>query len=543
MARHPAATSPAPATWLDRAITAIAPAWALQRHQARNAIALSGGYAGAGYSERFAGWQPGVRDADGDTVRDLRQLRARSRDLVRNSPIASGAVETQVSYVVGSGLSLQSRIDAPALGLSNDAAEAWQNNTERRFRLWAASTYCDAAEELDFYEQQALALRTQIESGDAFTVLPQIDRPGWPFRLALQIVEADRACNPGFGLDTDTLTAGIERSESGAAIAVHLCSHHPGAINATKGLTWARVPFRGANSGRRNVLHLKRKLRPGQTRGLPELAPIIGTLKQMERYSIAEIDAAVNSAAQAVFVKMDPEAFDQVFNDQAQEAIINQATGWDGNLASGRAINLLPGESIDSPALGRPNPNFDPFMSAFMRFVGMGLNIPCEVLTKHFQSSYSAARAALLDAWRTFSARRQWLAAKWCQPIYEEWLADEVAAGHIQAPGFFADPLIRAAWSASAWSGDGPGALDPLKEVNAAEKRMQIGLTTLADETLAASGGDWRQNHRQRAIEVAERVEAGLEAPITAPQPPRPARPAAAPAQDPAPDPADDPTD
>ena len=524
MARQPAAAAPlSKPNWLERAITAVAPAWGLQRHQARNAIALSGGYAGAAYTERFAGWNPGVRDADGDTVRDLRALRSRSRDLVRNSPIAAGAVDTQVTHVVGSGLSLQSRIDAAALGLAPDQAEAWQNNTERRFRLWAGSTYCDAADELDFYEQQALALRTQIESGDAFTVLPQVERKGWPFRLALQIVEADRACNPGFAADTDTITAGIERSATGAAVAVHLCSHHPGSITAAKGLTWSRVPFRGGTSGRRNVLHLKRKLRPGQTRGLPELAPIIGTLKQMERYSIAEIDAAVNSAAQAVFVKMDAESFDQLFNDEAKDAIINQASGWDGNLSAGRAINLLPGESVESPALGRPNPNFDPFMSAFMRFVGMGLNIPVEVLTKHFQSSYSAARAAMLDAWRTFSARRQWLAAKWCQPIYEEWLADEVAAGHISAPGFFADHLVRAAWSASVWSGDGPGAIDPLKEANAAEKRMQLGLTTLADETLAANGGDWRQNHRQRAIEVRERVEAGLEAPIAPAAPPAPA--------------------
>lgn len=523
---------------LERAIATFAPGWALQRHQARNMIALSGGYAGAGYSERMAAWQPGVRDADGDTARDLKTLRARSRDLVRNSPIAGGAIETQVCHVVGSGLSLQSRIDATFLRLSDDQADEWQTNTERRFRLWAASTYSDAADELDFFEQQALALRTQLESGDAFVVLARAQRADWPFTLALQILEADRACNPGFGQDRPDLTAGIERDAAGAPVAAHLCSHHPGSVVDVRSVTWSRVPFRGAQSGRRNLLHLKRKLRPGQSRGLPELAPIIGTLKQMERYATAEIDAAVNAAAQAVFVKMDADSFADLFDSDAQQAIVNQASGWDGNLQSGRVVNLLPGEDITAPELGRPNPNFDPFMSAFMRFVGMGLNIPVEVLTKHFQSSYSAARAALLDAWRAFSIRRAWLAAKLCQPVYEEWLADEVAAGRIAAPGFFADPVVRAAWCAAVWSGDGPGAIDPLKEANAAGKRMELGLTTLADETMALTGGDWQQNHRQRALEVRERVAEGLEAPVVTPA--APARPAAI---DPAADPLDPNTD
>lgn len=506
--------SPPRPSLLERAIASLAPSWALQRHQARNIIALSGGYAGAGYSDRLAAWTPGVRDADGDTVRDLRELRARSRDLVRNSPIAGGAIETQVSHVVGSGLTLQARIDASFLGLDDDQASAWQADTERRFRLWASSSLCDASDELDFFEIQALALRTQLESGDAFVVLSSLNRPNWPYTLALQIVEADRVCNPQFGADTTTLTAGIERNEAGAPVAAHICSHHPGRYLDTRAATWSRVTFRGEQSGRRNLLHLKRKLRPGQSRGLPELAPIIGTLKQMERYATAEIDAAVNAAAQAVFVKMDPDSFADLFDPDAQQAIVNQASGWDGNLSSGRVVNLLPGEDITSPDLGRPNPNFDPFMSAFMRFVGMGLNIPVEVLSKHFQSSYSAARAALLDAWRTFSIRRSWLASKLCQPAYEEWLADEVAAGRISAPGFFADPIVRAAWCATTWSGDGPGAIDPLKEANAAGKRMELGLTTLADETMAYNGGDWQQNHRQRALEVRERLEAGLEAPI-----------------------------
>lgn len=507
-----------PPNLIERAIGALSPQWALRRHKARLSMVMTGGYAGAGWAERMAYWDPGVLDADGDSTRDLRMLRSRSRDLVRNSPIAGGAVETEATYVVGAGLKMQSRINAKVLGISDDEAAAWQAEREQRFKTWAESTYCDVTCEQSFDELQDLAYRAAYASGDCAVVLARKPRQDWPWSLALQVIEADRIANENFAADRPPNIQGVERADDGEVIALHIASHHPGTTVPTSAIKWQRITVRGS-SGRRNILHLKRKIRPGQTRGIPALAPIIATLKQMTRYSDAEIDAAVNSAAQAVFVKMDPDSFSELFDDDAQAQYMTTASRWDGTLRSGAAVNLLPGESIEAPALGRPNPNFDPFMQAFMRFVGMGLNIPVEVLMKHFQSSYSAARAALLDAWRTFTIRRSWLIKRLCQPVYEEWLADDIAIGGTVAPGFFDDPVIRAAWCGSLWTGDGPGALDPLKEAKAAQERVNMGLSSLAEEKAAYDGGDWEATHRQRAREHEERVEAGLEPPVTYPAP------------------------
>ncbi len=503
---------------IDRAIAQISPEWALKRHRARTAMALTGGYSGAGYHERMTYWQPGTGDSDWDTIRDLKELRARSRDLVRNSPIAAGAIETQVTHVVGSGLSLQSRIDAERLGMEDDQASEWQSSTERLFTMWAESEFADAFNHQNFYELQDLAFRSRLESGDSFVVLAGVNRQDWPFTIALQIIEADRISNPNLAGDTDQMTAGIEKNASGQPIAVHIADRHPGRGIPTSKMKWQRIAIYG-NSGRRNVIHLMRKLRPGQTRGVPELAPIIEQLKQLSRYSEAEVDAAVNSAVFALFAKMDPDTFTDVFDDTAQQAVLDSAKRWDGTIKSGAVVNLLPGESIENPVQNRPNPNFDPFVSAVMRQIGIGLNIPYEVLSKHFQSSYSAARAALLDAWRTFRVRREWLAVKLCQPVYEEWLADAVATGLVAAPGFFADPMIRKAWSGAKWNGDGPGSIDPEKEARAARERMDIGLTTLAEEIVAYDGGDWETKHRQQVEEKEARIEGGLIAPVTMPLP------------------------
>lgn len=502
---------------LERLINRVSPKWALEREKSRAAMARMGGYVGGGYSERFAGWTPGVRDADSDIVYDLREMRGRSRDMARNAPIASGAIENMATYVVGTGLTVQSRIDAELLGLSDDEASKYQGEFERYFNTWAGSQFADYYQGQNFYELQDLALRAELESGDAFALLVKSKAKNWPYRIAVQIVEADRVSNPNHAMDTDVLTQGIAKVD-GIATSIHIADRHPGRTISGKPLQWLERPFYAAN-GSRKVLHLFHKKRPNQTRGVPWLAPVIAKLKQLDRYSDAEVDAAVNAAVFAVFATMDAEAFDGLFDEASKATYIENAKSWDGGLNSGKVINTFPGETISSPSPGRPNPVFEQFFQAVNNEIAVGLGLPREVVLKSFNASYSASRAALMDAWRSYQVRRARLSSRFGGPIYEEIIADGVAMGHLAAPGFFSHPFIRAAWLGSSWSGDGPGALDPLKEVSAAEKRIKIGLTTLPKESLAFDGSDWEANHRTSVRVTAERVEGGLEAPVMLQQP------------------------
>jgi lambda family phage portal protein len=463
-------------------------------------------------TDRFSNWRPAVTDADGYAQYELKDIRAYSRDLERTAPIATGAIETKASYVIGAGLVLQSRIDIEELGLSIEDASLWQRRTERRFAVWAGDKRCSSNRRQDFYDQQDMIYRARLVSGDSFVLMTSQSRKDWPFRLALQVIEADRICNKNNVMNSATMVDGIQYDEkTGEPKSAWIASHHPGRMLPGAKQSWTEVPFY-STSGRCNLIQVSRILRPGQTRGIPDLGPIIATVKQLDRYSNAEVDAAVNSAALSLFATMDADAFSDIFSDPADRAsYIQKAAEWDGTINSGKAVNLFPGESIEAPSLGRPNPNYDPFFNSFMSLVGMGLNIPKEVLQKAFNSSYSASRAALMDAWRTFKIERSRFARQLCQVIYQEWLADAVGSGLIDAPGFFADPFLRAAWCGAQWSGDGPGALDPKKEAEAAEVRMRSGVTTLATETVGYDGSDWEDNHRQRAEEIRRRRDDGIE--------------------------------
>jgi lambda family phage portal protein len=495
---------------LDRVIESIAPIWAGRRLQARtgHALASAGSYNGASRGRAsLAGWNPLAGDADDASLLDLPTLRERSQDLDRNAPLAGGAVNTLVTNVVGTGLSVEPQIDHKRLGLTEEEAAAAQDALREEFALWADSPDCDVERVQNFYELQDLALRTWMLSGDAFAVLADVQRPNKPLPLAIQIIEGELCSNPDRKADTPTLVAGIERDQNKAAVAYHFASANPSRYSTrSRTLTWSRVPAYGAGSGRRLVLHLIDRKRSGQTRGIPFLAPIIEPLKQLERYTEAELQAAVISALFTVFIKSEGQTTIEPSALAAQGSGSGSGGSWDGRLGNGLVVDLGPKESIETANPGRPNAQFDPFVMSIIRQIGMLLQIPFEVLLKHYASSYSASKAAMNDAWRFFRVRRDRLASRFCQPIYEAVIAQAVARRRIIAPGFFSDPAIRRAWCRAKWVGDGPGSLDPLKEALAARERVDLTISTLTDESILHDGGNWEAKVRQRGREEALRL-------------------------------------
>jgi len=181
----------------------------------------------------------------------------------------------------------------------------------------------------------------------------------------------------------------------------------------------------------------------------------------------------------------------------------------DYKLDYGAIIEMNPGDDISMANPGRPNSAFDPFVTAIIRQIGVALEIPYEVLVKHFTSSYSAARAAMLDAWRFFKSRRSWLVHQFCEPVYEAWMTEAVARGYLYAPGFLNDPILRQAYLGAEWIGPSQGQIDPVKEVSAAEKRLKLKLTTRSEECVAITGTDWEQKVPQikREEEMVGAVE------------------------------------
>lgn len=493
---------------------------------ARQRAIQNSGYSMQGASfvkKSMIGWQAVSRSPDEDITRNVHTLRQRSRDLyMGGAALAASALKTMRTNVVGTGLWLEPTIDAEYLGLTQEEALALKRKIEREYNLWAESVDCDAARQSNMYQLQQLAFISQLMSGDCFALLPMFKRTQSRYDLRVRLIEADRCRSPfpnqdEFGTTGDpNIFGGVETNSNGEVVAYHFSNRHPNSTLHYNKDEWVRVEAFGSQSGRRNVLHLIEMERPEQRRGVPVLAPVLEAVKQLGRYTEAEIMAAVVTSMFTVFIESETDSNNPLqpgFGDD------DQFDAGDENsyeLGHGSIVGLAPGEKANFANPLRPNTAFDGFVIAICRQIGAAIEIPYELLVKNFTASYSASRAALLEAWKMFKMRRSWLASSFCQPIYEEWFSEAVAKGFIPAPGFFADPLIRRAYTKAEWHGPSQGQLDPLKEVKAAKVRVDEGFSTRERETAEMTGADFESNHAQRVREETLRREGGLIAPVDA---------------------------
>lgn len=498
-------------SFLDKAIEFINPNAALKREKARAHIQLIRTVTNSGYSENGAskrkksliGWLASSKTPYEDIDMNLDLLRQRSRDLYMGAPLATSAIKTNRTNIVGSGLKLKSRIDYEYLGLTQEKADKWERNVEREFAIWSNSFFCDTLRLNNFYELQQIALLSWLMNGDTFALIKYDKQTNYmPYGLRIHLIEADRVSTPdnminqgvGKAENGNKILNGVEIDNNGGIVAYYICNQYPNSTINNGKKEWVRVEAIGERTGNPNILHIMESERCEQYRGVPYLAPVIESLKQITRYTEAELTAAVITGFFTAFIKsegntsMNPLEVSIPEEDQIDSSELSYELG------PGTINVLRPGEDVVIADPKRPSSNFDSFVSSLAKYIGAALEIPYELLTKSFMASYSASRAALLEAWKAFKMRRAWFANDFCQPIYEIWLAEAVAKGRISAPGFFNDISIRKAWCGAEWTGPAPGQIDPVKEVEAAIKRIGQGISTREKETTELTGSDWDKN-------------------------------------------------
>ena len=475
-------------------------------------------YRNSGYSEGGASrknkslklWNPQHYSAKSDIDLNLKTLRDRAADLVMNSPIGAASLKTQLTGVISSGLKIFPRIKAEELGLSAEEARAWNRKTKQEFELWAADLSCDFYGRNNFYELQRIAYANELTDGDCFCLFRRrVPRGDNPYSLKLQLIEAQRVSNPnGYSIGVECagkkkgsrIVNGIEVDKSGIMQAIWVSNRIWDELNTLNSeLSWQRVKFQGEKSGLRNILHLCYDLRIEQFRGEPYLSPVIETIKNLSRYADAELTSAIIKAFFALFFEQDEGNFD--LNQMGFEKNEPCLDVDEYKAESGSEVALPRGVKVKSITNASAQSTFESFTTQFIQQISAALNLPAELLLKRFQSSYSASKAALLQAQEEFRQRRLAFVQDFCQPIYENFLIEAVALGRIEAAGFFDDAVKRRQWSSADWRTETSHLLDPLKEVQASQLKLALGLSTYEKEAAELTGTDFFENAESLKLE------------------------------------------
>ena len=458
-------------------------------------------------------WNPSWLSAGSDIDLNYRVLKNRAADLARNSPLGQAAITTSTRGVLGAGLKLFARPNHRSLGLSAEEGRLWARRTSEEFRLWASTVDCDLNRRNNFFDLQHIAYESYLIDGDIFCLFRRkAPTPRNPYTLRLQLLEAERISTPtenmlsstveGRALNGNRIINGIEVDDDGALTAFYVSNRVPNDLIGRETITeWVRVEAYGSKSGYPNMVQISHDQRAGQYRGVPYLSPVIETLKQVSRFTSAELASAIVRSFFALF-------FVQPLQNYSIDNVLGKMPEPEINLdeyklGSG-TLNALPrGVDVKSVDSGQAQSAFKEFTEALVTQIGAALSIPKEVLLCSFNSSYSASRAALLQAADEFKRRREWFIRDFLKPVYECWLTEAVAIGRVDAPGYFEDPLTRSAWSEASWYGPAFTALDPLKEMQAAILRLEQGMSTREKEAAELTGTDYEENVEQQSIEGA----------------------------------------
>ena len=503
---------------LDKAIVWVAPTWGARRIASRQFHEMSANYyQGARSSRITANWATGQHSADAVLDTDRQILVNRSRDLNRNNPIASGITNTVVTNAIHTGLKPQSRIDFEAIGITPEQAELYQKQAEKVYARW--EPYASTTGKLYFREIHSLAARQIAESGEFLAVRRAIDSPKRPYFLALDVIEPDRLEDPRRRADVKQ-RYGVTFNAHGAPIKYNIRKTHPG-DNIYRG---EKDPFKYKQvstfdrNGRRQVFHIFPMLRPGQTRGVPFLAPVIEQFKILADYIDVTLIAARVSACFVAFVS----------THNPYDVAVGMADDTDAE--GTRLESLQPGlidyigknKKVDFAKPEQPTTTFDSFVERFVRMIGASLGLPYELTFKDFsKTNYSSAKAALEQAYRVFIEWQQMIRLHLCIPMWELLMEEAWLRGELTAPGFM-DPRNKWEYTRSIWIAAGWKSIDPKKEAEADKINLENKTTARAD-ICARTGEDWEGKVEQLGREQKKIAGQGLkEEPKQLPQPPQP---------------------
>lgn len=466
----------------------FSPRWAYNRQAWRKEYQRN--YDSGSIDRLNSGWVPFNATAEQTDQGQRDIIRARARDLERNSDLAEGIIGPLERNVVGTGIRVQAKI------MNDDGTENEDLNRqiEELWKEWAKPRNCDVTGQQSIYEMQQMAVRRTAVDGGIFFTKAYTD--GGPVPLSLQareVDELDTSMVSFAGMSGNRIVGGIELNKFNKPVAYWFKKFTPDGY-------WTGESERIAAG---KVVFLWKKKRPTQIREVSPLAKTLPRVRDVNEFIEAVSVKERILACLAVFItKQNPTGV-------GRGAKIDDKSGYQQRtLAPGMIHELQPGEKIDAVNPSGQSSNAKDFISIQQRMAGTGQGLSYEAVSRDMsQVNYSSARQGLLEDQRTYGMWQQFLVEHFCEEIYTEFVISAVLAGQLNIPDFWQNKkkYLKHVWISPGWSW-----IDPLKEVNANAKALQTGQDTLA-RLCAERGEDWRDVMKQRAAEMKLAQDLGLD--------------------------------
>lgn len=465
----------------------------------------------------FFNWRPALRDSRDDAREAYFIAAARAIDAIQNSGWLTGAINQAIGATVGDGLRLASKPDAKALGMTQDEADAWSQDVERRHKLWANSPIeCDVRATMSMADMEGAALKSYFSHGETVGLLPMVSRPGASTRTKVKLLPAHKLMQDSNGFRQ---YQGITTDGWGMPISYRFSLR-------MREMYEEIVDVRARDgAGRAQVLHVFDG-EIEQMRGVTPLAPALRVCRQYDQLSDATLTASLIQAIFAATIESDAptDTVLQALQDDDEQGVgagnmqnlLDAKGGWyDGTKIDlgrgGKIAHLFPGEKLMFNGSKTPNSTYEAFAKFLMREIARCLGLSFETLTGDYSAAtYSSVRMSTSELWPLTVRRRAKIPARLRQLVYEAWLEEQIELGNIPFPGGLHGFIQnRGAACNAEWKGPPKPQADDLKTAKAHQTYKSMGVIT--DEQICNDlGTDVEDVYRQRAHEKTLREKYDL---------------------------------
>jgi lambda family phage portal protein len=491
----------------------------------RNAASL---YDAGSSSRRTRGWNAPTTSSNQAILSTLSTLRDRSRAATRNDGYAKGAIDKLVSNIIGLGVK----------PLSQAADPEFRKAAQTLWLRWTDESDADGL--LDYYGQQAQAVRAWLEGGEAFVrIRPRLPEDGLVVPLQLQVLEPE-LCPYQHNVFSSSLRvrAGIEFNGIGRRVAYYFHPSRP-ELDDFDPSELRRLPAE-------SVIHLFDPVRPGQLRGLPHLTQALVDLYELDQYDDATLLRQKLSNMFAGFIKRPPALGDsETFHPLTGEAVETSGDKPLLSLEPGIMQELDPGEDLvwSNPPAPQGYPDF---MRQQLYGVAAATGVPYEVLTGDMRGVNDRTMRVLLHEFRrrVQTWQHQIVAFQFCRPVWRAWMDRVFLSGALPMPTDYLrnpEPWLRVSWTPHGWP-----YINPTQDVEAQKASVRAGFKSRS-AVVSEQGDDAEDIDRAQADDNARADSLGLRydsdgrqsaTGSAAPAPGADPGPGRDPEPDPAPDPA-----
>ena len=456
-------------TIIDRVIGAINPKAGAARAEWRSRYeAYRGNYDASDSGRLQSQWNTQNLSGEMTDRYERDTVRARARDLERNSDVMNSILRAYRRNVIGRGLQVRVNTGYPDI----------DQTLEKIWSRWCRRANCDVTGQQSFAQIVRMCVQRKITDGGILILKRYTNQGVLP--LQLQVLEVDE-------LDATQIQPKKQGNKVVGGIEYNRWNRPEGywvRQYAIDGYTALKPVYIHA----KDVIFYYTRRRPSQIREFSDLSQALVRIKDMNEFMTAVTVKEKIAACLAVFIKRANPSGTPGKNIRSGQ---NIAVNYEGKrVVPGMIMEMNLGDEAQMLNPSGQGTDATAFIKAQQRMISSANGLSYEATSRDMsETNYASARQSMIEDDLTYDEEKELLIEVFMDEVYESFVISCWLKGFIHASDFWEN---KETYMSHEWVVKPKRWIDPYKEANANGIALKTGQKTF-QQICAENGRDWKK--------------------------------------------------